>query len=414
MTKYDFDTLLDRRGTDCVKWDLFHDDVLAAWVADMDFAVAPAIREALHARIDHPVFGYTMDVPPLRETLVQRMADLYNWQIDARDIVFLPGVINGMAATAKAFGSDGGEMLMQPPVYPPFMNTPGIQGMSNKFAQLVESERDGALHYEIDFDAFEAAISENTQIFMLCSPHNPVGRVWTRDELIRMAEICLKHDVLICSDEIHCDLILGENPHIPTASLSPEIAANTITLMAPSKTFNMPSLGCAFAIITDKEKNRKFGGAMWQMGAHASIMGLIGAQAAYTGGLDWLDALLDYLRMNRDFAVDFIRENLPGVRTTIPEGTYLAWLDCRDLPVANGNGSRWFSPEMPGEFAAMMAKSMDAFFLEHAQIALNNGASFGPGGEGFARLNFATPRATLESALKRMQAAIEEATTTAG
>ncbi len=414
MPNYDFDTPLNRRGTDCVKWDFFRDDVVAAWVADMDFAIAPAIVEALRARLDHPVFGYSMDSPSLRQTLVQRMNDLYNWQIDPMDIVFLPGVINGMAGTAKAFGSDGGEMLMQPPVYPPFMNTPGIQGMSNKFAQLVESERDGNLYYEIDFDAFEEAISENTQIFMLCSPHNPVGRVWTREELTQMAEICLKHDVLICSDEIHCDLILGDTPHIPTAALSPEIAANTVTLMAPSKTFNIPSLGCAFAIITDEAKRRKFGNALWQMGTHASVMGLIAADAAYTDGLDWLNALLDYLRGNRDFAVEFINANLPGVRTTVPEGTYLAWLDLRKLPEAGGTGAGMFNPQMGPEFGKSLSKMMNAFFLEHAQCALNNGASFGPGGEGFARLNFATPRATLESALKRMQAAVEEATQTAG
>lgn len=411
MTSYDFTTPIDRRGTTSVKWDLFHEDVLAAWVADMDFAIAPAIRDALHERIEHPVFGYTFDNPALRETLVKRMADLYSWQISTEDIVFLPGVITGMSATVQAFGSSGGGMLMQPPVYPPFMNVTGMQNMENQFAQLVESERDGHLYYEIDFDAFEAAIEDNTQIFMLCSPHNPVGRVWTREELTRIAEICCKHDVLICSDEIHCDLILDENtPHIPTASLSPEIEANTITLMAPSKTFNIPSLGCSFAIIPDAALRRKFSMALWQMGAHASVMGLVAAEAAYKDGLGWLAAALDMMRENRDYAVAFINENLPGVRTTVPEGTFLAWLDCRELPVPDADLSHWFAPGV----GAMMASNIQPFFLEHGQVALNNGARFGPGGEGFARLNFATPRATLETIMQRMQAAMAQAGVTAG
>jgi cystathionine beta-lyase len=236
MTTYNFDEVINRRGTQSIKYDIFEDDVIPLWVADTDFPAPEPVIRALHERVDHRIFGYPLDPSKLKDVLCQRMADLYDWEVKPGDIIFLPGVVPGFSAAIRAIGQPGDNVLMQTPVYPPFLMAPPANNQTVNNAELTRIEENGRLCYEIDFDAFEAAINDRTKMFLLCSPHNPVGRVWTKAELTRMADICLKHDVVICSDEIHCDLVFEGHRHTPTASISPEIARRAITLMAPSKT----------------------------------------------------------------------------------------------------------------------------------------------------------------------------------
>jgi cysteine-S-conjugate beta-lyase len=396
VTTYDFDQPVNRRGTNCAKHDLFDEDVVSMWVADMDFLSPEPVIRAMRERVEHGVFGYTLDSPELREVICRRMGDLNNWAVQPEEVVFVPGVIAGFNAVVRAFGQPGGGVLMQTPVYPPFLMAAQRHEQALKAAELVRvDEAGGRIHYEIDFDAFERTIDNDTKIFMLCSPHNPLGRVWRRDELARMAEICAERDILICSDEIHCDLLFDDHRHIPIASLSPEVARRTITLMSPSKTFNLPGLGCAFAIIQDDTLRDQYKEATEGIAGHVNILGFTAALAAYRDSGEWLAALLTYLRANREFTTRYITENLPGVGITHPEGTYLSWLDTR----------RW---ALPPESDDRLSQWIDLFFLKKARVALNTGTLFGQGGEGYTRLNFACPRPVLVEALERMRAAIEQ------
>ncbi len=389
---FNFDTPIERRGTDCAKWDLFAPDVLPMWVADMDFASPEPIMQAIQERVAHGVFGYPKESDILRQTLVDRMARLYQWEIKPEDIVFIPGVVAALNVAVRAYGAAGDNVLMQTPVYPPFLMIPPDHGQTANPVDLVLTQNDSQLHYEIDFDTFEAAINEHTKVFALCSPHNPVGRVWTRNELTRMAEICLKHDVIIVSDEIHCDLLIDEGArHVPIASLSPEVAAKTVTLMAPSKTFNIPGLGCSFAIIQDADLRQRFNKARGLMIPFVNVLGLTAALAAYQHGDAWLEELRIYLKANRDYLSDFVRDYLPNLPITSPQGTYLAWMDGRSLPQLEEKVfGGWIEP----------------FFLKNAKVALNAGGVFGTAGDGFVRLNFGCPRPMLTEALERMRAAV--------
>lgn len=389
---YHFDEIINRRGTHSVKHDIFDPDVLALWVADMDFPAPEPVVQSLRERVEHRIFGYSMSPPELKAVLCQRMADLYGWEVQPEQIISMPGVVAGLKTAIRIFGRPGSNVLMQPPVYPPFFSAPQCGGQTARSAPLTRIQDGNRLHYTIDFDTFEAAIDAQTKVFLLCSPHNPSGRVWTRDELTRMAEICEKHDILICSDEIHCDLIFEGHRHIPIAALSPEVSRRTITLMAPSKTYNLPSMGFAFAIIQDEAVRAQFQTGA-EVLAHVGVMGYTAALAAYRDGQPWLDAVLAYLQANRDFVTQFVTEHLPGLAITHPEGTYLSWLDCREYLHGESKDGEWIDP----------------FFLEHAKVALNAGKVFGEGGEGFVRLNFACPRAVLTDALHRMRAAVTQA-----
>ncbi|MFW5748790.1 MAG: MalY/PatB family protein [Chloroflexota bacterium] len=397
MATFDFDRVIDRRGTQSAKYDIFDDpDLISMWVADMDFESPEAIRRAIAERLEHNIFGYTLDSPQLREVICTRMERLYDWQVQPEEIVFIPGVVAALNAAMRAVGEPGDSVLIQPPVYPPFLASPAANRMRPVLAPLTEHVDGARLHYAIDFDAFAAAIEPDTKLFALCSPHNPVGRVWTPDELRRMAEICIARDVVICSDEIHCDLVFDGHPHTPMAALSPEIARHMITLMAPSKTYNIPSLGFSFAIIQNETLRQQFQQAESFIVPHVGVLGFAAALGAYTGGDEWLAAALDYMQTNRDIVTDFVEEHLPGVRTTHPEGTYLSWLDVRDYDGGDGPAegfTQWVEP----------------FFLHNASVALNKGALFGTQGIGYARLNFALPRARLNAALDRMRAAVAQA-----
>ncbi len=407
MTPFNFDEVIPRRGTDCVKYDLFEPDVLPLWVADMDFPAPKAVTDALHNRVDHPIFGYTMEMAGLRETICERLERLYDWHVEPHEIVYLPGVVAGFHTAIRANARPNGKVLIQTPIYPPMLNAHGGVGQRMTHAPMTPVRDGASLHYTVDFDVFEDAIDADTHTFLLCSPHNPVGRVWTRDELTQMAAICEKHDLLICSDEIHADLVFDE--HVPIAALSPEISQHTITLMAPSKTFNVPSLGFSFAVIQNDELRGRFQQAEGGVVPHVGVLGLTAAKAAYQHGDDWLAYTLEYLKANRDRVRDYVETHLPDVAMAEAEGTYLAWLDLSaystpSMKIEPGDG---LLETMPAEFFEFLSNGIEPFMLKHANVALNNGKSFGADGAGYARLNFASPRAVLDDALDRMCRAIE-------
>ncbi|NPV07783.1 MAG: putative C-S lyase [Anaerolineae bacterium] len=379
---YDFDTPVDRRLSDSSKWSTCPPGVLPLPVADMDFLCPEPVVRALHERVDHGVFGYGCEPAGLREAIVDRLYRLYRWQVPTEALVFLPGVVAGFNLACRALAAEGRGVLVQPPVYPPILSAPGRHGLRRLEAPLVRGEGG---RYQVDWDAFEEAASE-AGLFLLCSPHNPVSRVFTRAELERLAETCLRHRVIICSDEIHCDLVYRGYEHIPIASLAPEVGRRTVTLMAPSKTYNIPGLHCAFAVIEDEALRRRYQLARAGLVGEPNVLGFVAALAAYREGQEWLEQVLAYLEANRDFLAAHVAANLPGVRITPVEGTFLAWLDCRELALPGGPSR---------------------FFLEEARVDLSDGATFGAQGEGFVRLNFACSRGVLQEALDRMAKALE-------
>jgi cysteine-S-conjugate beta-lyase len=383
-----FDQLIDRLNTESAKWRIYPEEVLPLWVADMDFVSPEPVLRALRGAVDHGVFGYPRglygigpELPEYADVIVERLRARYAWQIEPPDILFLPGIVVGLNVMSNMFRAQGGSLVVQPPVYPPILDTAQTAGLIRREAPLIH-QPDGM--YRVDWDLFAAAFQADTRAFVLCNPHNPVGRVFRRDELERMAESCLACNALICSDEIHGDLIYRGQQHLPIASLDPEIAQRAITFIAPSKTFNMPGLQASIAIIQNAELRQRFQAARQMLVHSINLLGLIAMHAAYSEGQTWLDELLVYLEANRDFAYDFVMNELPGLSMAKPEGTYLAWIDCRNADLEN-----------PYEF-----------FLNEAKVALSNGSIFGTGGQGFVRLNFGCPRATLEEALHRMKNAL--------
>lgn len=381
----DFDLVLDRRHSDSAKWNRYGDDVLPLWVADMDFAAPPPVIQALRERVEHGVFGYAVDPRALREVFVQRLASLYGWRVSADALVFVPGVVPGFHLACRSFLTAGQGLLIQTPVYPPILHAAEAAGLRDDQMELT---RDRAGDYSIDVDRFEESVTGHTGMFMLCNPHNPVGRAFRRDELEQMAAICLRHDLLICSDDIHCDFLYPGHSHIPMASLSPEVERRTVTLFAPSKTFNIAGLRLAVAVIPDADLRRRFRTLSHALAGEVSQLGVVAALAAYRDSQEWLNDLLVYLRANRDLVFDYVKMHMPGVTMNKPEATYLAWLDCRQ--------------------AGSVGDNPHHFFLEQARVAVNNGASFGRGGAGFVRLNFGCPRALLLQALDRMRDALRD------
>ena len=384
MMHHNFDQSPCRQGTDSLKWQRYG-DALPLWVADMDFPTPEPVLTALRERVAHGVFGYGAPPEALTETLCARMADLYQWTVTPEQIIYLPGLVCGLNVVCRAVGEPGDEVLVQTPVYPPFLAAPGNQERQLVTAELTLETDGKRLYYTFDDTVLAAAISAHTRLFILCHPHNPVGRAFNNEELTRLAALCEHHDLTVCSDEIHCDLLLDGRRHTPLATLSPEIARRCITLMAPSKTFNIPGLGASFAIIQNPQLRQRFKQALRGIVPDVNILGLTAALAAYQHGGDWLRELLLYLTANRDYLADTVIRALPGIQATVPEATYLAWLDCRDAGI-------------PG--------NPQHFFLEQAGVALNDGATFGPGGEGFVRVNFACPRARLAEGLERMRGAL--------
>ncbi len=390
---FDFDELIDRRDTDSLKYDFAvrrnkPADILPLWVADMDFKAPPAVIEALTARAQHGIFGYTDGRDAYYSAVQNWFFNRFQWETRTEWIIKTPGVVFAISAAVRAFTERGDAVLIQPPVYYPFTET--IEANARRLVKNELIYEDG--RYSIDFEDFERKITENqVKLFILCSPHNPVGRVWTREELTQLGEICLAHNVLVISDEIHADFTYPGHPHTVFADLDARFAANSITCTAPSKTFNLASLQISNIFIPDRELRRRFKQELTRAGySQPNVMGLEACRAAYEHGGPWLDELRTYLLQNLLFAREYIARSMPGVRLVEPEGTYLIWLDFRSL--------------------GLSGKTLDDLIVYKAGLWLDAGEMFGDGGDGFQRINIACPRATLEEALKRLARALEERT----
>ena len=383
---YDFDFVPSRRASGILnKWTLYPNDVLPLWIADMDFPAAPQILDALHKQVEHGVLGYELPSPALYETIAARMKKLYGWEVDPEHIVYTAGVNNGYNIAARVLCSTKKGYTIQTPVYNEFLDTEHKTGAKQSVARLAKKVSGSRISYEVDFDALKTGMKKSA-MFLLCHPHNPVGMIYSPAELKQMAEICIENDVTIVSDEIHSELLLGGAKFTPMASLSREIAQRTITMISASKAFNVPGLTCAFAIIPDHELRNKFSKVADGMNFEISTMGLAAARVAFSGKADaWLRELRRYLTRNRDFIVNYVEKNLPGIRVTKPDATYLIWLDCSELNLK------------PSPFE---------FFLKEAKVALSDGGKFGIGNEQFVRLNFGTSRKNVEQCLNRMRKAL--------
>jgi len=379
QTIYDFDEIIDRCGTSCEKWDKYRGrDIIPLWVADMDFRSPPAIIDALQERVRHGVFGYTSPPEGLGAAVVAALQEEFGWQVQQEWITWLPGLVTGLNIACRAAGEPGDEVITFTPVYPPFMSAPPLSGRrAVRVPLLLEAGRWG-----LDLEALERAVTPKTRLLLLCSPHNPVGRVWSEQELISLAGFAQRHDLVICSDDIHAGLVLDEAlRHIPIATLTPETDRRTITLLAPSKTFNVPGLGCSFAVISDDTLRRAFRKAMGRIVPHVNLLGYTAAEAAYRHGGEWRRQLLSYLRGNRDLVAQELG-TIPGVSVAHVEATYLSWIDLRPRAIAD-----------------------PVHFFEAAGVGLSAGEDFGL--PGFVRLNFGCPRALLAEALRRMRVALE-------
>ena len=377
---FDFEHPPERRGSDSVKWSRYAGrDVLPMWVADMDFAAPPAVLAALHGRVDHGVFGYGDAPASLVEAVVGSLDRDLGWRIDPQWIVWLPGLVTGLNVVCRAVGEPGDGVLTATPIYPPFLSAPRFSGRQTITVDLV----DAGGRWQWDLARLEAAITPRTRLLMLCNPHNPVGRAFSQAELADIADIAVRHDLVICSDEIHCGLVLDQHArHVPVAMLDESIADRCVTLMAPSKTWNIPGLGCSFAVAGNPRLRRRLHEVMRGIVPHVNVLGFAATEAAYREGGAWRVALVDYLRDNARRVFEAV-SRMPGLATWPVEATYLSWIDARGLGV-----------EYP------------ARFFEQAGVGLSDGADFGA--PGFVRLNFGCSRGVLEEALSRMRRAIEE------
>lgn len=414
MTEYNFDQLVDRRPSGSLKWKTYDPDVLPLWVADMDFQVPPSILEALKARVDHGIFGYELPSRDLKQIICDRLFRFYRWAVTPEQIVFSPGIVSSFNLACCATADSGESVLSHIPVYPPILKAPTNQKMRLVTAELAHHREGQLLHYEIDFEAMHSALCADTRLFILCHPQNPTGIEFSPSDLTRMAEFCFRHNLWICSDEIHCDLLLDGTVHTPLASLSPEIASRTITLMAPSKTYNIPGLGCSFAIISNPEMRRRFRSAAEGILPWVNSLGLAATQAAFQFGDEWLEQLRKYLTANRNLLIESLAEDFPYLHYTSPQATYLAWIDCRQAPflaplkpksMNHDTGSPVPDPLDPKRKPSGLKENPHEFFLKRARVAFNDGAPFGTCGEGFIRLNFGCPRSRLQEALRRMKTA---------
>lgn len=362
-----------------MKWDKYSGkDVIPLWVADMDFCSPPAVIDALSKRVKHGIFGYTLPPDELPGIVISMLEEEYGWKIEKEWIVWLPGIVTGLNVVCRAVGEDGDDVMTSVPVYPHFLTAPGNSRRNLITTHLVKTGG----KWGFDFESMENAVTPSTRLFLLCNPHNPVGRVFDREELECLASFCAKYNIIISSDEIHCGLLLNtEKHHIPTATLSPETADRTVTLMSPSKTFNLPGLGCSFAVISNKYLRKRFINEMTGIVPRVNTLGYIAAIAAYRDSHEWHRELLKYLKVNRDLVLDSVNR-IPGLSAGEVEATYLAWIDTRKSGIED-----------------------PAKFFEDAGVGLSDGKEFGT--PGFVRFNFGCQRSLLSKALERMATAVE-------
>ncbi|PYI56599.1 MalY/PatB family protein [Paenibacillus flagellatus] len=381
---YDFDRRIDRRHTRSYKWDqggkLFGDEnVLPLWVADMDFLSPPAVREALEKRAALGMYGYAIREDGYFEAIADWFRDRHDWAIDTQWITDVPSVVTSLSLAVELFSEPGGEVVLQSPVYYPFYEV--IRSNGRKVAKNTLLLRDG--RFEMDYDGLERLFQGGAKLMLLCSPHNPGGRVWEREELLRLGELCLRYGVTVVSDEIHCDLVLPGlgRKHVPFASLSPELADMTITCLAATKTFNLPGLHTSFTVVSNASMRRKLQQRIQMLSLHmAQHFAQDAVEAAYRHGAPWLDEMLRYVEGNIEYAIAYLAEHLPEVKPLRPEGTYLLWVDCRGL--------------------GLDVNGLKELMFRKAKVAFNEGSVFGTEGEGWLRINLACPRSIVEEALE--------------
>jgi cystathionine beta-lyase len=388
--QFNFDKRVNRENTDCYQYDLRKkyfgtDDVIPMWVADMDFKAPEFITAAMKKRLDHGIYGYSFRPASFYESVIKWLKTRHRWKIKKEWIEFSPGIVPALNLAVLAFTSPGDKIIVQPPIYFPFFSA-----IKNHGRIVVNNQlrlRDG--RYYMDYKDLESKIDSRVKMMILCSPHNPTGNVWTRKELEELAEISLRNNIIILSDEIHCDLVFSGHRHIPTASLGKDIAGNTMTLIAPSKTFNLAGLSTSVVISSNKKLLSRFSEVLDHVHVGSgNIFGDIATEAAYNSGHEWLKQLMDYLQGNLDFAVNYLSRNIPLIKPVIPEATYLLWLDCRKL--------------------GMNSRQLKKFLIEKAKLGLSDGPAFGKGGSGFQRMNIGCPREKLKMALHRLNKAIHE------
>lgn len=380
-----FEQWIDRTNTGAVKWDYLQElygssDLLPMWVADMDFPSPEGIQEALAERIKHPLFGYTAPAVSLFPVIQSWLEQRHGWSIDKESIAFSPGVVTAIGTAIQAFTEPGDNVLIQSPVYTPFFDMIKNNGRNavNSRLKLVNSR------FEIDFADFEDKLKEGVKLFILCSPHNPGGRVWTKEELLTIGSLCRSYGTIIISDEIHADLYYPHARHMPIASLSPDLARQTVTLMAPSKTFNIAGLQASLIISENPDHREAIQKVQAMNGFHGlNLLSLTAMEAAYRSGGDWLGALLEYVWENIRIACDYIQSEIPGVTCMKPDASYLLWIDCRSLGLSDTD--------------------IQNALVKKGKLALEPGTKYGPGGEGFVRMNVGCPREILMDGLERFK-----------
>ena len=386
--KYNFDEIIDRRGTESVKWDAVSErwgrnDLLPMWVADMDFRTPSFVMNALRKRLEHEVLGYTFACEEWYTSIINWLQSRHGWKVKREELTFMPGIVRGLAFAIQCFTEKGDKVMVMPPVYHPFFLVTEKNKREVVYSPLVL--RDG--QYYIDFDRFRKDI-QGCKILILSNPHNPGGRVWTREELEQIAEICYESKTLVISDEIHADLTLPPYQHITFALVSEKARQNSLVFMSPSKAFNMPGLASSYCIIENKEICRCFQEYMEASElSEGHLFAYLSVAAAYSNGTEWLDQVLAYIQSNIDFTDAFLSEYIPSIKMIRPQASYLVFLDCRTL--------------------GLNQKELVDLFVDGAHLALNDGTMFGKEGEGFMRLNVACPRSVLEKALKQLKKACD-------
>ena len=391
MKIYDFNQPIDRRGTHCVKFDALKDmfgreDLISLWVADMDFATPDFIIDALKLRLEHAVLGYPVQYDGYWQSVVDWIRSHHGWEVEREWMRYIPGIVKGIGMVVNVFTQPGDKIIIQPPVYHPFRNVATHNGF-----EVVENplRRTESGSYEIDFENLEAIADSRCKMLILANPHNPVGILWSRETLVRLADFCLSRGIIVISDEIHCDMALWGKKHIPFASVSDKAAECSITFGAPSKTFNIAGIVTSYAIVPNESLREKFFG--WMGGNELNqpdIFAPIATVAAFENGEPWRVQMLKYVEENIEFTIDFCRKYIPQITPIRPEASFLVWLDCRELNLSH-------------------AKLVE-LFENRAKLALNSGAIFGTQGEGFMRLNVGTPRSVLEQALQQLKAAVAD------
>jgi len=389
MNKYNFDQLIDRKGTGCLKIDTLkerfgRDDLISMWIADMEFACGDFITDALHERVNHPILGYTTPMQGYYDAILGWLKNEHNWEIKQEWLNYIPGIVKGIAFVIMNFTKPGDKVIIQPPVYPPFKATPEMHGRKLVYNPLIEENGT----YKMDLEGLRNLIDGDCKLFILCNPHNPVGITWDKDTLAELAEICYDNNVLVISDEIHSDMALWDNTHTPFATVSDKASQNSITFMAPSKTFNIAGLLSSYCIIPNDIIRQSM--TDWLLASElnqGTIFSYTATEAAYKEGKEWKEEMLRYVEDNMNFVNDYLNEHIPAVSAFKPQASFLIWLDCRGLGLSQ--------PELVD------------MFINKAGLALNDGTMFGEEGEGFMRLNIGCPRSVLQTALAKLKNALD-------